>query len=714
MKKLFFLISLVFVLPVVTLAEGVPANRLIQLGTNAFQQRAHHEAALKSVDFLTEEDDTLLMVMNFEGGGFVILSADDAFQPIIGYDVEESFPLGGVAPAALYWLNGYKEIISEVKKQHLVATEDIAARWQALESPASRGTRSEVVPALLSSKWNQSNYYNDLCPEDPDSPFGYGGRVPCGCVALAMASVIHYYRYPATGQGSHSYYSNYGYHAVNYGQQTYNYNAMPYALSKANNEVAKLIYHCAIAVEMGFAPEGSGAQTEDTRSSLKNYYKYSNDIAHADRSGGWGSWGGGGYTDEQWIGLLQADLDNGYPIIYSGYGEEGGHAFVCDGYDSDDLFHFNFGWGGTGNGYFTVATDGANAVGGFASYQDVVYHIHPPLNNYPTYCQNITVNSSAGSLEDGSGHLDYQNNTNCTYVIQPENGKSITIGIVALDLEDGHDFLRIYDGNPDNGGNLVAEYTGNAFNPTDCPYIQGPAAYVRFTSDAAGTAGGWRLRFTSKRYVSCTTTTRSNEPSGTFTDGSGDESYAFDASCRWIIEPINATYVTLNFTQFDLSSEDHVTIYNGDNTTTAGVLATYTGTTLPASVISHTGKMMVLFESDNYIERSGFAATWSSDGEDVPDPEDPEDPNAISEVDDTPFELYPNPANQQLSVIVPERFHTGLLRIFDANGRMVRSVVLNTNQSLMQLPLTELTSGVYIVTLSNTQEILHKKLIISR
>ena len=83
-------------------------------------------------------------------------------------------------------------------------------------------------------------------------------------------------------------------------------------------------------------------------------------------------------------------------------------------------------------------------------------------------------------------------------------------------------------------------------------------------------------------------------------------------------------------------------------------------------------------------------------------------------MDDTPFELYPNPANQQLSVIVPERFHTGLLRIFDANGRMVRSVVLNTNQSLMQLPLTELTSGVYIVTLSNTQEILHKKLIISR
>ena len=86
----------------------------------------------------------------------------------------------------------------------------------------------------------------------------------------------------------------------------------------------------------------------------------------------------------------------------------------------------------------------------------------------------MTVNSSAGSLEDGSGHLDYQNNMTCNYIIQPENGKSITIGIVDLDLEEGHDYLRIYDANPDNGGNLVAEYTGNTFNPTDCPYIQGP------------------------------------------------------------------------------------------------------------------------------------------------------------------------------------------------------------------------------------------------
>lgn len=687
-------------------AEGIPANRLVQLGINAFQQKSGRVANVKTVDFLTEEADTLVAIINFQDGGFIVMSADDAFAPVIGYDLENVFPVENASPEAMYYVNGYAQIIASIKKQNVTASAEVVAKWAALENP-TRGARSEVVSPLLTSKWNQSKYYNDLCPADEDSPFGYGGHVPCGCVALAMASVIHYYRYPETGQGSHSYHSNYGYHSVNFGQQTYNYNAMPYALSKANNEVAKLIYHCGIAVEMGYAPEGSGAQTEDTKNCLRDYYKYSNDIEHANRSGSW--WGGGGYNDSQWINLLKGDLDLGYPIIYSGYNDEGGHAFVCDGYDSDNNFHFNFGWGGSGNGYYTVATDGNDAVGGFSEWQDIVHNIHPPLNDYPTYCNTVTVNASAGSLEDGSGHLDYLNNTNCTYIIQPENGKSITIGVVALDLEDGHDYLRIYDGNPDNGGNMVAEYTGNAFNPTDCPYIQGPVAYIRFTSDGTGTAAGWRLRFTSKRYVTCQSTTRFNEPSGEFTDGSDDESYAADANCSWIIQPLNATYVTLNFTQFALSNEDHVTVYDGENMETANVLGVYTGTTLPSSTISHSGVIRVRFESDNYLENTGFAATWTSDGEEVP-----EEPNSISDNDDAQFEVYPNPANQQLSVIVPARFQGGQLRITDLSGRIVASTAVNTSNELMQLSVADLAVGVYVVSVANSTEVLYKKLVINR
>lgn len=688
-------------------AEGIPANRLVQLGINAFQQKSGRVANVKTVDFLTEEADTLVAIINFQDGGFIIMSADDAFAPVIGYDLENTFPVVNASPEAMYYVNGYAQIISSVKKQNIEASAEVAAKWAELEN-TTRGTRSVVVSPLLTSTWNQSQYYNDLCPEDEESPYGYGGRVPCGCVALAMASVIHYYRYPETGQGSHSYYSNYGYHSVNFAQQTYNYNAMPYVVNKANHEVAKLIYHCGIAVEMGYAPEGSGAQTEDTKNSLKNYYKYSADIEHENRSGGW--WGGGGYNDSQWINLLKGDLDLGYPIIYSGYSDEGGHAFVCDGYDSDNNFHFNFGWGGSGNGYYTVATDGNDAVGGFSEWQDIVHNIHPPLNNYPVYCPNVTVNASVGSIEDGSGPNDYQNNTNCTYIVRPENGRFVSFIIKALDLEDGHDFLEFWNGDPDNGGTLVRSMTGNTFNPSDCPYIDGPAAYVRFTSDGAGTAGGWKLHFTSKRHVTCTTTTTYTDPSGSFTDGSGDETYAADANCRWTIKPENATYVTLNFTQFNLSPEDKVTIYNGIDENTSVVLGTFTGSNLPSSVMSNTGVLKVRLESDNYLELDGFAANWNSDGH----TEDPDEPNSIENQVETMFEVYPNPANQQLSVIVPARFQGGQLRITDLSGRIVASTAVNTSNELMQLSVADLAVGVYVVSVANSTEVLYKKLVINR
>lgn len=711
MKKILLSLILGCVLPLAIFAEGIPAERLIQLGTNAFQQRAHQPATVKTVDFLVEEGDTLVAILNFQNGGFIIMAADDAFAPVIGYSIENDFPLQNSAPAALYWVNGYKNMVAQVKKQHLTATEDVARQWGELETPMFRGNRSVVVPALVSAIWNQSQYYNDLCPADADSPYGYGGRVPCGCVALAMAMVIHYYRYPATGQGSHSYHSNYGYHSVNYGQQTYNYNVMPFAVNKKNNDVAKLIYHCGIAVEMGYAPEGSGAQTEDTRYGLVNYYKYDDEAEHVNRSGGW--WGGNGYDDAGWINLLKGDLDNHWPIIYSGYGEEGGHAFLCDGYDSDNNFHFNFGWGGANNGYYTVASNNDNAVGGFSSYQDIVHKVHPPMNIYPVYCQNVEVNASAGSLEDGSGHLDYQNNTNCTYIIRPENGKSVTITPVSLDIEEDHDFLRIYDGDPNNGGNLLKEYTGTTFNPTESAYSSTGVAYLVFTSDGAGTASGWRFRFTAKRYVVCNTTTNLTDISGTVTDGSNDENYAWDANCSWNITPSNATSVTLHFTQFDFSNEDCVTVYNGTDASTASVLWQFTGSNPPTNIVSNTGKMKIVMTSDNYVERAGFSANWTSNG--YEDPEDPEDPESgVENHEELYFEIYPNPANDKLNVVIPNALRDGQLRITDMNGRVIMMRNISEIGLEGQIGTSELATGVYMVTLSNASEIITKKLIINR
>lgn len=693
-----------------TYAEKVPADILAQLGTNAYQQRcpANVEVTLKNMEFLTQDGDTLMALLHFQNGGFLLISADDAAIPVLGYSTTDDLPLEDIAPATRQWLKAYQDQIIQIRQKGLSATEEIAAMWRSL-STGTKATRSTVVAPLITSKWNQSQYYNDLCPADSDSPYGYGGHVPCGCVALAMAMVIHYYRYPETGQGSHSYHSNYGYHSVNFGQQTYDYNIMPYGVSKRNNEVAKLIYHCGIAVEMGYSPEGSGAQTEETRSGLRDYYKYDNEISNASRDG-WGGWGGGGgnpgYTDEQWIGLLQGNLDQHYPIIYSGYTENWeGHAFLCDGYDDENRFHFNWGWGGSGNGFFSINSLNSGN-GSFNTGHRIVYNIHPPTNVYPTYCNGTTVNATAGSLEDGSGHLDYQNNTNCTYIIAPTNGKSVTITIAELDIEENADFLRIYDGDPNNGGTLLREFTGTTFNTSESIYSSTGIAYVTFQTNGSVTRPGWKLRFTAKRFTQCNTTTTLTEPSGSFSDGSEEEEYASDATCRWTIAPNNASWVRISFPEFDIRSEDFVNVYKGTSVNDLTLFGTYNNSNTPPAAITNSngGVMKVEFISDCYLQNDGFSVDWTSDGI--------EDPTAISDHASLDFETFPNPANTTVGIIVPKDFKDGTVRITDMTGRTVLCQDISGNSGITTLSTEDITSGIYLITLYNHKEISSKKLII--
>ena len=706
MKKTFLgIVFALFLFPL--FGENIPTDQLVSLGINAYQQRCTMgtEAVLKNVDFLAEDGDTLMALLHFQNGGFLLMSADNATLPILGYSTTNDLPLNDIAPATRKWIDSYREQISYIRKQGIPATEEIVAQWHSLER-GTKATRSIVVAPLITATWNQSQYYNDLCPADSDSPYGYGGHVPCGCVALAMAMVIHYYRYPETGQGSHGYYSNYGYHSVNFGQQTYNYNVMPYSIAKKNNEVAKLIYHCGISVDMNYEPDGSGAQTEETKNALKNYYKYANDIDSKSREGGgWGGWGNNGYTDEQWIGLLQSNLDQNYPIIYSGYTDDwAGHAFLCDGYDDANLFHFNWGWGGSGNGYFNINNLNSGN-GAYNTGHRIVCNIHPPTNVYPTYCGSTTINATAGAIEDGSGHLDYQNNTNCTYIIAPTNGKTVTLTMAYLNTEENADFVRIYDGDPNNGGVLLREFSGTAFNPTESFISYTGMAYVTFQTNGSVTAPGWKLRFTAKRYATCTSGSFS-EASGTFSDGSEDDEYASDANCRWIIAPENASWVRLSFNEFDISDEDCVNVYKGPSYSNLSLFASYNNASLPPASITNTsgGIMKVEFKSDCYLQGSGFTAEWTSDGADSP--------NAVSDHKSLDFETFPNPANTTVGIIAPKGFTNGNVRITDMTGRTVLDQKLDSNGEITTLSTENLNSGIYLITLYTQKEISSKKLII--
>jgi hypothetical protein len=202
------------------------------------------------------------------------------------------------------------------------------------------------VNPLLGTTWNQSCFYNELCPSDPNAPYGYCGHVPVGCVALAMAQVMKYWDYPVSGTGSHSYYASpYGWQSADFGNTTYEWDNMPGSLNNDNLSVATLIYHCAVSVNMQFGPNGSGAFTGDARNSLVNYFDYDAEAAFIYKSS---------YSDPVWESMLRDELDMGRPVIYRGQGT-GGHAWVCDGYAADNYFHMNWGWGGYANGYFYLS-----------------------------------------------------------------------------------------------------------------------------------------------------------------------------------------------------------------------------------------------------------------------------------------------------------------------------------------------------------------------
>ena len=324
---------LLFFVPLVeSSANPIPKDKLIDLGQEAFRQKlcAIQDQptlpAVKSYFFIEENDETYMAVLNF-GQGFIIMAADDASIPVLAYSFEGNFELETAAPGAKMFLEQYQKEIAAIRNLGLQPAADVQSAWQELQNHQAKGILEVVVSPLLTSTWNQTKFYNQYSPQDADSPQGYDGRTPNGCVAVAMAQIMYYYRFPEQGTGQHTNYTDYGNFTVNFGEETYNYEVMEDALSGYNNEVAKLIFDCATSVDMMYAPDGSGAYSENVPNALTTYFFYSPD---AQRSSKWGT------NNSQWRNYLKTDLNENHPLYYSGYSDDGGHAFVCDGYNSDN------------------------------------------------------------------------------------------------------------------------------------------------------------------------------------------------------------------------------------------------------------------------------------------------------------------------------------------------------------------------------------------
>lgn len=269
--------------------------------------------------------------------GYVIVSGDDEMTELVGYAENGFFDAENVPPQMQLWLDGYAEYVAAVQSGKAKARKIMLS-----DSP------SVVVEPLVTTKWNQDAPFNNFAPEYTDDN-NNTQRCATGCAATAMAQIMKFHNWPEQGVGHYSYeHQSFGTISSNFSEHVYDwtnmidrYNNGEYSNVQAD-AVALLMKDCGVSLNMNYGPV-SGASIYSYTPAFKNYFRYSSRTVN--RSG---------CETAEFTRIITDELQEGRPIIYCGTGEDGGHAFVVDGYDTNYFLHVNWGWGGYSDGYFDM------------------------------------------------------------------------------------------------------------------------------------------------------------------------------------------------------------------------------------------------------------------------------------------------------------------------------------------------------------------------
>lgn len=334
--------------------------------------------------------DTGATAYAFRGGdcGFMLVSADDCAAPLLGYSATGRFD-GSDLPCGLrVWMDTYSRQIDAARRSG-------SAFCYAREPEADR----EPLAPALTTQWGQAEPYNNLCPT------GAGGRCVTGCVATAMAQVLNHYKHPVTGTGEHSYMwsfmdadlgpmqkelgLDFATLDFDWGNMLDSY-AGEYTEEQAH-AVAELMYACGIAADMDYGTGASGTQQGRVPYALWQYLGFNPGITLADRDCF-------REDDMTWDDFVYEELESHGAVLYCGVtSDKEGHAFVCDGYEGDGYFHFNWGWNGMSDGWFRLSalnpamqgTGGSSTSKAFNFYQNITANLNPGAEG-EVYMPNIT------------------------------------------------------------------------------------------------------------------------------------------------------------------------------------------------------------------------------------------------------------------------------------------------------------------------------------
>lgn len=371
-------------------------------------------------------------IINIEkNNGFVIVSGNDCAREVLAYSDKGSIDMTQLPPNVKYWLEFYTSEMEQINQEG-----NPVKNQHENQELNTRATPPVITPLLDDIRWDQGDPYNLMCPE------ANGERTVTGCAATALAILMKYYGYPQQGTGSYSYTSASLKRTLsaNFGETTYKWDLMlpQYTTSATNEEkeaVAELMLHCGIAMDMDYnvsAAGGSGAGIFKQYNALTKFFGYNPYIYFEGRD----------YNSEgRWKNMIQNELLAGRPVLYNGQSTSGGHAFILDGCDEKDMYHFNWGWGGYANGYYSLSAlnPGSGGIGsGGGAYNDMQYIL---LLVQPQATGEVI----SGFTTDGNVSADkaqYGRDENISVEFtQIWNTATSMSGVIGLALYQGDDFI---------------------------------------------------------------------------------------------------------------------------------------------------------------------------------------------------------------------------------------------------------------------------------
>lgn len=320
------------------------------------------------------------------GNGFIIISGDDIIEPVLGYSYKYQAPQSNdMAPALKEWLEDICNYINNARENNY---KDCLPTKSGSENATKAGTEVLLLKTVL---WNQNRPFNTECPIDGDT------QSLAGCNATAAGIIMHYHKWPDSGTGTTASYTTatkkINVHARNLAHK-YNWDNMPDELKEGSYSDSQAKEIAVLLADIGASYSSDYSATETLAyfgtKPLFKFFKYDSGMSIIARSD---------FFKSKFDQILKRELHSLRPVLYSGRNSKnGGHAFVIDGYDSNDYFHINWGWGGNSNGYYAITEHSYN------NGQNAYINIMPDKgrNNSPEYWVTLIMDG----IKTDTGHFE--------------------------------------------------------------------------------------------------------------------------------------------------------------------------------------------------------------------------------------------------------------------------------------------------------------------